>query len=222
VRDARLYYAPWLTPGSHAAMAGCATSGTLTHWFRDRFAQELPRDEAFATLAAEAAASPPGANGLIALPYFSGERTPIHDPDARGAFFGLNLTHGRGDMYRALIEGIANGVAHVMETYAEAGAAPERVLAVGGGVRNALWLQSTSDISGLPQIVAEKTVGASYGDAFLARMALGEAAPEDIERWNPVERVVQPAEHTALARQYALFKRLYPATRDIAAALARA
>jgi xylulokinase len=101
VRDPRLYYAPWLSPGTHASMAGCATSGTLTHWFRDQFAKELSREEAFPTLAAEAAQSPPGANGLIALPYFSGERTPIHDPDARGAFFGLNLTHTRGDLYRA-------------------------------------------------------------------------------------------------------------------------
>jgi xylulokinase len=167
----------------------------------------------------EAEGSPPGANGLIALPYFSGERTPIHDPDARGAFFGLNLTHTRGDLYRAVIEGVANGTAHVIETYREAGAAPTRALAVGGGTKNALWLQSTSDISGVPQIVAEKTVGASYGDAFLARMALGEALSEDIARWNPAARIVEPAANPTLDAQYALFKRLYPATRDIAAAL---
>jgi xylulokinase len=96
VRDARLWYAPWLFPGEHASMAGLATSGTLTHWFRDQFARELPRAEAFATLAAEAEAVPPGAEGLLFLPYFSGERTPIHDPYAKGAFFGLNLTHTRG------------------------------------------------------------------------------------------------------------------------------
>ena len=61
VRDARLWYAPWLYPDRHASMAGLATSGTLTHWFRDQFARELARDEAFPTLAAEAEASPPGA-----------------------------------------------------------------------------------------------------------------------------------------------------------------
>ena len=75
VLDHRLWYAPWLYPGQHASMAGLATSGTLTHWFRDQFAREVPRSEAFPLLAAEAESSPPGANGLLFLPYFSGERT---------------------------------------------------------------------------------------------------------------------------------------------------
>ena len=219
VRDPRLWYAPWLTPGAHASMAGLATSGTLTHWFRDRFARDLSRDDAFATLAAEAAASPPGANGLLLLPYFSGERTPIHDPNAKGAFFGLNLTHTRGDLYRALIEGIACGTGHVIETYAEAGQRPTRLLAVGGGTKNRLWLQATSDISGLDQIVCEKTVGASYGDAFLAARSIGAAQPGDIDGWNPVAETVAAAPNYAYARQYKLFRRLYEQTKDIAAKL---
>jgi xylulokinase len=84
LKDARLWHAPWLFPGQHAAMAGLATSGTLTHWLRDHFARDLPRETAFATLTEEAMESPPGAKGLICLPYFSGERTPLHDPKARG------------------------------------------------------------------------------------------------------------------------------------------
>lgn len=216
VRDARLWYAPWLFPGEHASMAGLATSGTLTHWFRDQFARELPREDAFATLAAEAEAVPPGAGGLLFLPYFSGERTPIHDPHAKGAFFGLNLTHSRAHMYRALLEGIAHGTAHVTETYAEVGAAPTRVLAVGGGTKNALWMQATSDIAMLPQEVCARTTGAAYGDAFLARVALGEAEVGDIAGWNPVERRVEPARSEALARAYPLWRRLYEQTKDIA------
>jgi len=219
VRDPRLWYAPWLTKGQHASMAGLATSGTLTHWFRDQFARELPRESAFATLAAEAAESTPGANGLIMLPYFSGERTPIHDPKARGTFFGLNLTHTRGDMYRALIEGIAMGTAHVVDTYREVDAAPTRILAVGGGTKNRLWLQATSDFAAVPQIVSDKTVGASYGDAFLAAQAVGLAAPEDIVRWNPAAETIAPESHEAHAKQYPLFLRLYEQTRDIAHAL---
>ena len=215
VRDPRLWYAPWLFRGQHASMAGLATSGTLTHWFRDRFARELPREDAFRVLAEEAAAVPAGSDGLIVLPYFSGERTPIHDPQAVGAVFGLNLTHGRGHLYRAVIEGIAMGTAHVTETYAEAGAAPERVLAVGGGVKNAVWLQATSDATGLPQEVCGVTVGASYGDAFLARMALGGARAGDIAGWNPVARRVEPG-GDALRRRYPLFRRLYEQTKDIA------
>ena len=215
VRDPRMWYAPWLYPGQHASMAGLATSGTLTHWFRDQFARDLG-ERAFGILAREAAASPKGAKGLLCLPYFSGERTPIHDPQAVGAFFGLNLTHSRGDLFRAVLEGIASGTAHVMEVCRELGAEPVRVLAVGGGTKNAVWMQATSDLGGVPQIVAEKTIGASYGDAFLAAVAVGRVLPEEIAEWNPVARVVQPVAEAVYARQYPLWKRLYQQTRDIA------
>ncbi len=221
LRDPALWYAPWLVPGSHAAMAGLATSGTLTHWFRDQFARELTRDEAFGVLADEAEKTPPGAGGLLMLPYFSGERTPLHDPLARGAFFGLNLTHTRGHMYRAVIEGIAFGTRHVTDTFHKAGQRPSRVLAVGGGTKNAMWLQATSDISGLDQIICEKTVGASYGDAFLAACAVGAASIDDIEGWNPTVKTVKAAHHPVYDHQYGLFRRLYDQTRDIAHELTR-
>ena len=143
-------------------MAGLATSGTLTHWFRDQFAKDLDPQVAFATLAEEAATAPAGANGLLMLPYFSGERTPIHDVHAKGALFGMNLTHTRGDIYRALIEGIAHGTRHVSDTFAEVGQSPTRLLAVGGGTRNALWLQATSDITGIDQIVCKHTTCLLY------------------------------------------------------------
>lgn len=215
VRDARLWYAPWLFPGAHASMAGLATSGTLTHWFRD----QLARDTDFATLAAEAAQSPKGAKGLLCLPYFSGERTPIHDAQAKGAFFGLDLTHTRADLFRAALEGIAMGTAHVFDTYRELDATPSRVLAVGGGTQNAVWMQATSDIARTPQLVCEKTMGASYGDAFLAAVAIGAVMPDEITRWNPVARTVTPDPTAAYDRQYPLWKALYAQTKDIAHAL---
>lgn len=214
--DPRLWHAPWLFEGEYAAMAGLATSGTLTHWFRDNFAKELSKDDAFRVLADEASASPPGAKGLICLPYFSGERTPIHDPHAKGAFFGLDLTHTRGDLYRAVIEGIAMGTRHVTETYAQAGQVPTRLLAVGGGTKNELWLQATSDLTGLDQTVCKVTTGASYGNAFLARMALGYVTKADLPNWNAVERTVRADRHEAYERQYPLFKALYERTKDIA------
>ena len=129
-------------------MAGLATSGTLTRWFADQFARELDSQSAMAALAAEAEASPPGANGLVILPYFSGERTPIHDPHAKGAVLGLTLASTRADVYRALIEGIAFATNHIFETYAEAGAPLGTIQAVGGGLRNRIWTQATSDVSG--------------------------------------------------------------------------
>jgi xylulokinase len=214
--DPRLWHAPWLFEGEFAAMAGLATSGTLTHWFRDHFAKELSKEEAFPLLAAEASNSPPGAKGLLCLPYFSGERTPIHDPMAKGAFFGLDLTHIRGDLYRAVIEGIAMGTRHVTDTYAEAGQVPKRLLAVGGGTKNELWLQATSDLTGLDQIVCSVTTGASYGNAFLARLALGEVTKDDLPSWNPAARTVKAGRHAAYEAQYPLFKALYEQTKDIA------
>jgi len=221
LRDARLWYAPWLFAGVHASMAGLATSGTLTHWFRDQLARELPRDEAFAALTAEAELSPPGARGLLLLPYFSGERTPIHDPNACGSFFGLNLTHSRGDMFRAAAEGIAFATNHVLKTYHAAGQEPRRLLAVGGGTKNRVWLQATSDISGRDQILCENTYGASYGNAFLAALAIGAVKQGDIANWNPVRTTVSARHHAVYDRQYDLFRALYEKTKDIAAALGK-
>lgn len=216
VSDPRIWYAPWLFAGEHASMAGLSTSGTLTHWFRDQLARDLDRAQAFPVLAQEASASPPGANGLLLLPYFSGERTPIHDVNAKGVFFGLNLTHTRGDMYRALIEGIAYGTRHVTETFSELGQSPSRLLAVGGGTQNELWLQATSDITGIDQVVCEKTVGASYGDAFLAALAVGLVDRDAIAKWNPAQRVIKTAPQAAYDKAYGLFRRLYEQTKDIA------
>jgi xylulokinase len=221
VADSRLWYAPWLFPGQHASMSGLATSGTLTHWFRQQFARELDPETAIVTLTQEAEKSPPGAKGLVVLPYFSGERTPIHDPQAKGVIFGLNLTHERGDLFRALLEGIACGTNHIFETYADVGQEPAKIYAVGGGTKNRVWAQATSDISGRAQIVREKTIGASYGDAFLAAMAVGDAKAADIELWNPVATTFVPAP-ALLARYdklYRTFRDLYPATRASMTAL---
>ncbi len=221
IRDARLWYAPWLFEGEHASMAGLATSGTLTHWFRDQFAKELTSEEAFITLAKEAAAAPAGANGLVFLPYFSGERTPIHDSYAKGVVFGLNLTHTRADLYRSMLEGIACGTRHVIDTYREIGNPPSRIYGVGGGTKNAVWGQATSDVSDCAQIIRARTIGASYGDAFLAALAVGDVAKGDIEKWNKVESRIVPDVRTRAVydRQYEVFRELYERNRDLMAKL---
>lgn len=221
IADARLWYAPWLFPGEHGSMAGLATSGTLTHWFRDVAARELPRDTAFGKLAREAEASPPGARGLVMLPYFSGERTPIHDPDAKGAILGLSLTHGRGDLYRALLEGIACGTNHILDTYREIGQPPKKLHAVGGGTKNRVWSQATSDVSGMAQTVCANTVGASYGNAFLAALAVGDVRKKDIVTWNPEARRIVPDRKNRVVyeRQYRFFRQLYEENRDLMAEL---
>ena len=93
-------------------------------------------------------------------------------------------------------------------------------MAVGGGTKNALWLQATSDFGGVAQQVCTKTVGASYGNAFLAAVAIGAADPADIALWNPKEREVLPEAVPAYALHYPLWKQLYRQTRDIMQALA--
>lgn len=215
--DARLWTAPWLFPGEHAAMAGLATSGTLTHWFRDNFARELDPGVAMAALAAEAESTPPGARGLVLLPYFSGERTPIHDPRAKGVLFGLDLSHSRADIMRAVLEGIAYGTRHALEAFAEAGIPPRVIHAVGGGTKNKVWSQATSDVTGQTQVVREKTVGASYGDAFLAALAVGDVRRRDIAAWNPTARHVapDPARRAVYDRGYRVFRGLYDSTKDL-------
>jgi xylulokinase len=220
-RDRRLWHAPWLFPGEHACMAGLATSGTLTHWFVDQFARDLDRETAMARLAADAASSPPGANGLLVLPYFSGERTPIHDPHAKGAVLGLTLAHARADIYRAIIEGIAFATNHIFETYAGSVATPRSIRAVGGGLRNPLWPQATSNVSGRTQEVRKISIGASYGDAFLAALAVGDVTKETIEAWNPPASKIEPDPTTAemYRRRYAVFREFYPRTRDLMARL---
>ena len=129
------------------------------------------------------------------------------------------LTHTRGDIYRALIEGIAHGTRHVTDTFAALGQSPERLLAVGGGTKNALWLQATSDISGIDQIVCEKTTGASFGDAFLAAHAIGWVERSDIARWNPTADTITAIRDDTLEKAHGLFRRLYEQTKDIAAEL---
>ena len=218
--DERLWYAPWLFKGLHGSMAGLATSGTLTHWFRDNFAKEIPKDKAFEILAAEAAQSPPGSKGLIVLPYFSGERTPIHDPKARGTIFGLDLTHNRGDIFRAFLEGIAMGTAQVFETYEAIGQKPKKVMAVGGGTKNNIWMQATSDFSQIDQVISEKSTGASYGNAFLAALAVGAVSQRDITNWNPALSKIKTQHSTLHAEKNKLFRQLYERSKEIAHAVA--
>jgi xylulokinase len=222
VRDPRLWYAPWLFEGLHASQAGLATSGTLTRWFADQLAREIPPEEVMPALAREAASSPPGAKGVIVLPYFSGERTPIHDTRAKGVIFGLDLTHTRADIYRGALEGIGYAVRHIVETYEDAAQPPQRLIAVGGGTKNAVWLKAVSDVSGRPQILREVATGASLGDAFMAAVATGHAKLSDIEGWNKTVRVEEPAGGATKAlydRQFEIYKALYRNTKGLMAEL---
>ncbi|MET7933004.1 FGGY-family carbohydrate kinase [Streptomyces sp. NPDC005322] len=213
--DPHLWSTRGAFPETYCLAAGMATSGAVTGWLRDLTGAD------YDTLVAEAAALAPGAEGLLMLPYFAGERTPLFDPDARGLVLGLTLRHGRGHLYRAALEATAFGVRHNLAAMQEAGGDIRRLVAVGGGARE-LWTRIVSDVTGRPQDVPRHTVGAAYGDAFLAAVGTGHAGATDIAEWNPVAHTVEPDPKTAGTYDglYRLYRELYPATRDAAHALA--
>jgi xylulokinase len=217
--EARTHPALWATtgvrPGTHCLAGGMATSGALTGWLR-RIAGDLPYEQ----LVAEAGAVPAGSSGLVVLPYFAGERTPIFDPAARGTIIGLTLSHGRGHLYRALLEGTAYGVRHNLEALDDAGGSPQRLVAVGGGTRGGLWTQIVSDVTGRPQDVPAQTIGAAYGDALFAGTAAGLVDPG--AGWNPIATRVEPDAGAAglYDELYGVYRELYPATAAQAHALA--
>lgn len=201
-------------PGTRNLAGGMATSGAITGWLKGLFGSHD-----YAALTELAAASSPGANGLLMLPYFAGERTPIADPDARGVIAGLTIGHGPGDLYRAALEATAFGVRHNIEAMEAAGGDIRRIVAVGGGTQGGLWAQLVSDISGRTQEVHRVTIGASYGAAFLAAQAVSDA---DIRVWNPLASVVSPNSERKSGYDdlYRLYRELYVATADIAHELA--
>ena len=181
--------------------------------------------ETFETLIASATKTPPGASGLICLPYFQGERTPLQDPDARGAYVGLSLRHTTAHLFRAMLEGTAFGARHNFDVMTEMGAAPQRLVAVGGGTKNPLWLQVVTDITGIRQHIPQRTIGASYGDAFMAGLASG-IIPDISALENDWVTIVDTVEADPVTKPlyddlYGIYLELYPRNRDAMHHLAR-
>lgn len=214
-----LWSAPYVFPGTYVLAGGTATAGTLTHWFRDLLT--LPGGEApsFGQLADEASDSPAGANGLVLLPYFSGERTPVNDPGARGLLAGLDLTHTRGDVMRAILEGIAQGVRANLQSFVDHGAQIEQLRAVGGGTKNHVWAQAVADATGHDQHIVAGS-GASLGDAALAAVAVGLLDGfGSIDSWVRIERTTSadPDLYELYQAQGRRAVELYQQTRSIIA-----
>ena len=191
LRSPRGFWASrFLEEGTFVVAGGTSTAGSLTRWFRDNFcAAELAAEKArganaYAALSRLADESVPGSRGVVVLPYFSGERTPLNDPDARGVIFGLSLGHTRADIYRAVLESVGYSIRHNIEALRAEDCRASRILAVGGGTRNPAWMQIVSDIAGIEQVVPARQIGASYGDAFLAGIGVGLfSGTEDAQRW---------------------------------------
>ena len=202
-------------PGAWHAMGVMLSAAGSLQWLRDIVAPGV----AFGTLLDEAARWPPGAEGLLFLPYLSGERTPHADPDARGAFVGLELRHDRGALTRAVLEGVAFGLRDSLELLRTLGVDAVSGRVSGGGARGRLWLEIASAVLDLPLETTAAEEGSAYGAALLG----GVAGRVFADVHDAVARCVQvgetiepdPAWVAAYAERHSRYTALYPALKRL-------
>jgi xylulokinase len=221
--DPRLFLDYHIVPGLFMPNGCMACSGAVLNWIVRELAAGAatrPGETPHQHLDRLAAALPPGADGLILLPYFLGEKTPIHDPAARGALVGLGLHHGIGHIWRAALEAVVFGFRHHIEVFQELGQNVRRVVASDGGAASRVWMQIAADVLGRPVQLLAGHPGSCLGAAYVAGVGIGA-----IEGWDAITRFVTPAatiepnpaniarygEHYALYREtYERLKPLYP------------
>lgn len=204
---------------------GSATSGALARWFRDQFGIYEKNVEAqtgisaYTMLEMEGKNIPVGSDGIVVLPYFMGERSPIWDPDARGTIFGLSLSHTKSHIYHALLESAAYSLRHNMETGIEAGMKldPECWI-VGGVAKSSYWVQIFADITGYNMKRLSKDVEAPFGDAFLAGLGTNIFdSPDEIKKWISFRPLIEVNEkrYKEYKKYYDIFLELYKNTKDL-------
>jgi len=211
-------------PAKWHLMGVMLAAGGSLRWFRDALCRSekmiagLIGDDPYNIIVREAEKVPPGSEGLIFLPYLSGERTPHADPYARGVFFGLSLKHGKGHMIRSVLEGVAFGLRNSLELMMELGIRAKEVRILGGGSRSALWRKIISDIFGLRVYMLEVDEGSSYGAAILASVGAGahrtveEAVNKIVKTRNPID----PSQdaNNKYSRYYQIYNKLYQDLRE--------
>lgn len=211
-------------PGCWHVMGVMLSAGGSLRWYRDTIATEEVREaqvagvDPYETITAGAAEVPPGCEGLIFLPYLTGERTPYPDPYARGVYFGLSLAHDRRHMARAVLEGVSYGLRDSFEILAEIGVPVREVRASGGGARSEFWRQMMADVTGYDHVTINVDEGPAFGVALLAGVGTGvwstveEACASTIQ----VERQTAPdkGNRETYDRYYAVYRSLYPAMRE--------
>ncbi|MDL1902443.1 xylulokinase [Anaerolineae bacterium CFX9] len=190
-----------------------SAAGSL-QWYRDTLAPGISFDD----LVSEAAAIPPGAEGLLFLPYLTGERTPHPDPLARGAFVGLTTRHQRAHMTRAVLEGVAFGLKDSFTLMADVGISGDmQVRASGGGAKSPLWRQIMADVFNVPLVTTNSTEGAAFGAALLAAVSAGfyPDVPSACRAAIRTGDATFPGDQAAAyAHPYSLYRALYPALKE--------
>ncbi len=188
--------------GTWVLEGGQTATGSIVKWFADNFAcreqveaKKRGRSQ-FDVLDELAAQVPPGAEGLVLLDYWQGNRTPLRDPLARGVIWGLSLRHGVGHVMRAIYEGTALGTRHILETLAAAGFTADGIYACGGGTRSDLWLQIHADACQVPLYLTEQPEATALGTAICGAVGAGlfDSLTEASEQMVRVTREIEPNE----------------------------
>lgn len=209
---------------------GAATAGAAVAWFREQFCQaeviagREQNQDPHIILEEAAAQLPPGSEGLVFLPYLMGERSPVWDAQASGAFLGLNLFHTRTHLYRAVLEGVTLALRHNMEAGAKAVTILDRrLIVVGGAAKSDLWMQIVADVTGFPVWTIREDVEAALGAARLAALGVGLIRPDDSNRWiTLVERALPNLSRKQRYDElFAVYVDAYPALRSSMHTLAR-
>jgi ribulokinase len=210
---------------------GAATAGVLMKWFKnvmgeaEKQAEHLTGLNAYAMFDMQSEDVPAGANGLLVLPYFMGERSPIWDSNARGVIFGLSLTHKKEDIYKALMEGVAFSLKHNMEMVKGTSMKlDDEIIIVGGGAKSKIWPQIYADITGHPVKIVENDVEATLGDALLAGLATGEIDDYNtITNWLNFKETIYPNKKNTdfYDELYKEYKTLYINTKESMEAVAK-
>ena len=218
-------------PGAYTVMSCTLAAGLSLKWFRDQFCQAECQtavqmgEDPYTLMSQEAAQSPIGANRLVYLPYLMGERSPLLDADARGAFIGLSGIHTRRDLLRAVMEGVTYSMRQNLEVLRGMGIAPAEMRACGGGARSPFWRQMMADVFALPVRTVKNTEGPALGAAILGGVAAGlyadipSACAALIQENEPQLPDVQ--RHVDYEKYYDLYVSLYPTLKDAYRALAR-
>ncbi len=207
-------YMDCVYPGKPIIEGGQTSTGSAIAWFKRNFAA----DADFDALNAAAAALPPGAEGLIAVDHFQGNRTPHTDALARGAITGLTLKHTRDHVYRALIEAICLGTRLIVESFGDAFGA-RRIVVAGGATRSPFWLQVHADTLGVPLELTEEAEACPLGSAVLAATGIGRfgSIEEGARAMVRVARTVEPdpAAHAAYGPVYDRYRAAYGALKAL-------
>jgi xylulokinase len=210
-------------PGLYSVGGAMAATGRAIDWFRTEIVGGVDSTEA---LLEEAAATPPGADGALFLPYLAGERSPIWDPTARGAFVGLTLDHRRGHLARAILEASALAIRHVAEPILAAGVRVEEMRVCGGPARSETWNQIKADVTGFTVEVPAVLETAVVGAAVVGATGIG-AYPDLSAAIRGMTRMTRRLEPNLDNRglydaAYGAYVRLHPAISPIVAGLVRA